>query len=353
MLQLASNDAKVQRLAGTIIEAGTRAADLVRRLHLSVRRAPAEPLVPVALNQMIDGVVQMARPRWKDEPEALGLAIELRTVLAAVPPIKAGPSELHDLLINLLFNAVEALPQGGAITIETAREGELVRLDFGDTGIGMDEATRLRVFEPFFTTKMDVGSGLGLSTLYNSVTQWGGTVAVASAPGKGTTFTLRFPVWQEVMPGAADLKPSAEARSGRVLVIEDDPVVGEVLTQMLGARHRVEVFADGRQGLAQFGAGKYDVAIIDLGLPGIPGDQVAQQIQLQDPAVARILFTGWGLEAEDPRREVFDFVLQKPLRDLRGLEQLVAQAIVLRDQRAGAVGDQPAPISQASAEPRS
>lgn len=205
MLQVASNDPRVNHLAGIIIEAGTRAAELVHRLHLSVRGARIETLAPTALNQTINGVVQLTRPRWKDEPEAKGLAIEMRTALAEVPPIKGTPSELHDLLINLLFNAVEAMPQGGTITIKTAREGEFVRLDLSDTGIGMDEGTCLRVFEPFFTTKMSIGTGLGLSTLYNSVTQWGGTVAVESAPGKGTTFTLRFPVWEAAVGATPDL----------------------------------------------------------------------------------------------------------------------------------------------------
>lgn len=179
---------------------------------------------------------------------------------------------------------------------------------------------------------MDVGSGLGMSTLHNSVTRWGGTVAVASTPGKGTTFTLRLPVWQEAETAPA---PSAAlaSRPGRVVVVEDDPVIGRILIELLSVKHQVEVFTDGREALVQFSAGKYDVAILDLGMPGIPGDQVAQRMLAIDPALGRILFSGWVLDEGDSRRKLFDFVLTKPLRDLQMFTEMVAQAMALRDQR--------------------
>ncbi|MCC7264598.1 MAG: GAF domain-containing protein [Candidatus Latescibacteria bacterium] len=343
LLRMSSNDPKTQRLAGLIVEAGTRAAELVHRLHQSVRGGPAQPPTPVALNQTIDKVVQLTQPRWKDQPEQKGLAIEVKTELAELPLIKATPSELHDLLTNLLINAVDALPAGGQIHIRTALDGAFVRLDFSDTGIGMDEETRLRVFEPFFTTKATVGTGLGLSTLHNSVTQWGGKVSVASAPGQGTTFTLRFPVWQEAAPAAGAPDPAAPARPGQVLIIDDDQMIGKVLKEALGARHQVEIHTDGKQALAQLQAGQYDVAILDLGMPGISGDQVARRMQEVDPAMARILFSGWVLEADDPRRQLFDLAIQKPLRDLRAFEETVAQAIALRDRRAAGVSAGAAP----------
>ena len=121
----------------------------------------------------------------------------------------------------------------------------------------------------------------------------------------------------------------------RVLIVEDDPAIGKVLAEVLSVRHQVEVFTSGQEALATFSAGKYDVAILDLGMPVMPGDQVAQRILALDPAVARILFSGWILEEEDPRARLFDFALQKPLRNLRVFTEVVAQAMVLRDQRGG------------------
>ena len=101
--------------------------------------------------------------------------------------------QLRDILVNLILNAVDAMPEGGKIFIKTTQEGQWVELVLRDTGTGMDEETRRRAFEPFFTTKVKVGSGLGLSTVYGTMRSWGGTVSVNSAPGKGTTFVLRFP----------------------------------------------------------------------------------------------------------------------------------------------------------------
>ena len=175
-----------------------RARDLVHKLHLSVRtRREEERLHPVAVDQVVQQAVQSARPRWKDEPEAHGIAIEMVTQWGGVPPIQGTEAGLHEILTNLIFNAVDAMPDGGTITLRTQRVEDQVQIVFSDTGIGMDEATRLRIFEPFFTTKMDIGTGLGLSTVYNTVTRWGGTIEVDSAPGEGTTFTLRFPVGDE------------------------------------------------------------------------------------------------------------------------------------------------------------
>ena len=112
----------------------------------------------------------------------------------APPPIQGTEDGLREVLVNLLLNAVDAMPQGGTITIHTQFVETDVQVSVSDTGVGMDEDTRMRAFEPFFTTKADVGSGLGLSTANNIVTRWGGEIQVDSEPGKGSTFTLRFPV---------------------------------------------------------------------------------------------------------------------------------------------------------------
>jgi PAS domain S-box-containing protein len=195
MLLRRADDAQTRELVEMILAAGSRAQDLIHRLHLAVAGSGKNAAQPVSLAPAIHGAVAMARPRWQDEPESRGLTIEVRTDLGEVPPVAATETGLQDALTALLLNSVEAMPAGGTITIRTALEGDTVRLDFSDTGTGMDEPTQLRVFEPMFTTKMDVGSGLGLATLHRTVTAWGGTVRVTSAPGEGTTFSLFLPVW--------------------------------------------------------------------------------------------------------------------------------------------------------------
>ena len=195
MLKRMTDDPAQLREVEDIVTAGIRARDLVHRLHLSVHGEEEVNLKSVEIDPVVSEVVQMMRPRWKDEPESRGIPIEVVTRLEGTHPIRGTESRLHDILVNLLLNAVEAMPEGGTITMGTRAVGDQVELTCADTGIGMDEETRKRVFEPFFTTKMVVGTGLGLSTAHHAVTQWGGDAEVASAPGKGSIFTFRFPRW--------------------------------------------------------------------------------------------------------------------------------------------------------------
>ena len=198
----------------------------------------------------------------------------------------------------------------------------------------MDEETRRRVFEPFFTTRMDVGSGLGLSTVHGMVARWGGTIAVHSTPGEGTTFTLCFPVWagSAAVPGTPTA-PESPTRRGQVLIVEDDVDVCDLLERLLSAQHALTVVRDGRQALEQFVPGRYEVALIDLGMPGMAGDRVAAQMMAADACLATVLITGWPLTDADPRRSVFDFHLAKPFDDLDEVEATVAQAIALHHTR--------------------
>lgn len=149
------------------------------------------------LNEVIEQTLRLTRRRWEDQPAARGIDIEMQTEWGEIPSIRGTESDMQEMIAHLIFNAVDAMPEGGTMTICTQAADDFVQLFCRDTGVGMDEEVRRRVFEPFFTTKMDIGSGLGLSTLHGTLTQWGGKVEVKSAPGKGTTFTLYFPVWRE------------------------------------------------------------------------------------------------------------------------------------------------------------
>jgi len=193
LLKRKTNDPELLREVDDIVISGLRARDLVRELHLSVRSTGEESLHPIAVDSVAHQAMQTSSPRWKDEPEGRGMTIEMVTHWGGVAPIQGTEVGLHDILTNLIFNAVDAMPEGGKIDIRTQMVEEKVQIIFSDTGAGMDEETRRRVFEPFFTTKMDVGTGLGLSTVHNTVIGWGGTIEVDSAPGEGATFTLCFP----------------------------------------------------------------------------------------------------------------------------------------------------------------
>ena len=335
LLTRKTDDPEILREAEDIITAARRARDLVHRLHLSVRGEEEDQLQAVAVADVIREVVQVTRPRWKDEPQSRGTTIEVVLELEETSAIRGTSSRLHDIVTNLLLNAVDAMPDGGTITIRTQVVDEGVQLVFSDTGTGMDEDTRSRVFEPFFTTKMDVGSGLGLSTVHGTVTRWGGRIDVESAPGEGTTFTLVLPVWGEPEAREAGADTAAgPVRSGRVLIVEDDEDVATLLVRLLSETHSVEWVSGGRQALERLVAGRYDAVLVDLGMAGMAGDEVARRLRQVDAVVATVLITGWELGPADPRREAFDYQLQKPFDDLDEVGRVVAEAIGLHDARA-------------------
>ena len=334
-LQQLTDDPRLLQEIDDIVTAGKRARDLVHQLHLSVRAQAEDHLQPVAVDEIVQQVVYMTRPRWKDESESKGIGIEVVTRLGDTPPVWGISSGLHDILTNLLFNAVDAMPEGGTIAIATRIVEEEVELTFGDTGSGMDEETQQRVFEPFFTTKMEVGTGLGLSTAYGAVSRWGGTIAVDSTPGQGTTFTIRLPFWIAPEPETRreEVVSAERTDGGRLLVVDDDQGVRHLLSRLLNERHQVTTAPDGRTALERFAPGRYDAILIDLGMPDISGDRVLRMVRQDDPAVGLVLVTGWELPADDPRRTAFDFHLQKPLADLQQVERVVDGAVGLGRSR--------------------
>lgn len=215
MLKRSLVDPQQLRVIDDILASAQTARDVVRRLNLSVRGEDDDILQSVPIAEVVQEVKRATQFRWKDEAQAQGLSIEIVSALEDVPPIQATRAGLHDVLVNLLFNAVEALPEGGTIALRARRDKDQVLLTVSDTGIGMEGAVQQRVFEPFFTTKGTVDSGLGLSTAYGIVTGWGGAIAVASAPGEGTTFTLSLPIWTGAVVAGEQVVQKKERDEGR------------------------------------------------------------------------------------------------------------------------------------------
>ena len=335
LIQMSTRESRTRDDIDQVIISALRARDLVRRLHHAVSHSEEDALQPVSLNEVVREAVQTAQPRWKDEPQVRGVRIEVISDLEEVQPIRGTRAEVHNLLLNLLFNAVDAMPEGGTIALRTRAAAEGVRLMVSDTGIGMNQATRQRVFEPFFTTKTDVGTGLGLFTVYGAITRWGGRIEVESTPGQGTTFSLSFPAWTEAeVFSEGEVPAAAPAGSpGRILIVEDDEITSQLLSRLLSAHHEVDVRMDGEEALELFAPDCYDVALIDLGMPGIPGDQVARELRRIDAAMVAVLISGWPLGDDDPRLAAFDFRIQKPFHDLGEIGDIVTRALELRRAR--------------------
>ncbi len=302
----------------------------VARLREFYREREAQTaLLPVELNPLVQQAVELTRARWSDIPQRTGIAIAVRTDLeAGLPPVAGIDSEIREVLTNLIFNAVDAMPQGGTLTLRTGAAAGHARLDVSDTGTGMDEATRRRCLEPFFTTKGERGTGLGLAMVYGVAQRHGARIEIDSAPGEGTTMRLIFPVLQvrAAAPAAAEAAPEAAAPM-RILLVDDDPFVldsmGVVLEQ---DGHTVVAAEGGKAGVAAFASAQaaglsFAVVITDLGMPEVDGNQVAHAVKGLSPSTPIILLTGWGrrLNQERDAPDHIDMTLSKPpqLAELR------------------------------------
>jgi signal transduction histidine kinase/DNA-binding response OmpR family regulator len=331
-LQKAVSDPKIRKEADEIVQAGRRAADLVRRLYQAVYIPEDERLEAVDVNQIVRQTVEATRPRWQDEPQRRGVRIAMRTELGEVPAVQGMANGLADACSHLIANAVDAMSASGTITIRTATGPLGGQVIVQDTGMGMTEEVQRRVFEPLFTTKDDVGTGLGLSTVYKTVTHWGGSIDIESAPGAGATFSICLPLWRPPEEETAKA-PAVATRSGRILVVEDDEGVSQALANLLSEGHEVVAVDSGPAALARVGQDHFDAAMIDFGMPEMSGDVVARALRENDPTLATVLITGWEIREGDPKLAPFDFFLQKPFGEVEEIQQIVAQAIALHDTR--------------------
>lgn len=332
-------------------EAAWRAADIVRRLQGFAATSMDDGTDPVDLAAVVQDAVALTRALWKDEAEARGAPIELVTDLDRVPPVEGQAAALRESVMNLILNAVDAMPRGGRLGVTLRRVDAGVELHVSDGGEGMPEDVRRRIFDPFFTTRAPHRTGLGLSVVHGVVNRHRGSVRVRSEHGGGTTVTLWFPVAPghaveartPVMPAMPEVpempvmedRPEDEIRAvatASILVLEDEEQIRTMLVEALsGAGHRVESATDGLTGLARFQGGAFDVVLTDLSLPECSGLDVARSVKRMRPETPVVLITGWGhlLDPERLRDSGVDLMLVKPFR-LERVLSVLGDALRLR-----------------------
>jgi GAF domain-containing protein/ActR/RegA family two-component response regulator len=294
-------------------------AQTVKRLQEFTRVRRDQALAPLDVNQVVRDALDITQSRWKEEPTSRGIALEVRTVLGKVPAVLGDAAELREAMTNLILNALDAMPEGGNLTLSTALVDGHIEIAVADSGVGMPPEVRDKVFDPFFTTKGPQGTGLGLSMTYGIISRHGGSIAVESEPGQGTTFRLSLPRGTDV-PGAppAPIPLSSPAvRALRCLVVDDEPPVRAVIADILeSAGHAVVQLGDGGEAIARFAAEPFDLVVTDLAMPRVSGWQVARAVKQASPQVPVFLITGFGVEltAEERRAHGVDLVLVKPLQ---------------------------------------
>lgn len=311
-------EAPVRRSLEIIQRTAQDGAEVVRRVQRFSRVQPVSDAVAVDLNQLVQEVVELTRPRWQDEAQLRGSRIEVAVEAGVIGAAAGEPAPLREVLMNLLLNAADAISQAGRITLKTWARDDRVYCSITDTGGGMPEEVRRRALEPFFTTKGPKATGLGLSVAYGTVQRYGGTLTVESAEGQGTTVEVSLPT---ASAAAAVAKkptgPRAEpALPLRILVIDDELQVRATLAEMLEEQgHSVTQAPGGREGLSYLEANPelVDVVVSDLGMPDMTGWDVARAIQSRWPKLPMGLITGWGeTEITREERSRVNFVITKP-----------------------------------------
>lgn len=308
---------QAQARVDTISAAAQRGADITRQLMSFSRRGFSSPS-PLDLRVSLEEARVLLR-------SSLDPRIQLHLEAPPnLPKVKADPTQIHQILLNLCLNARDAMPEGGELTLRAFAQQSEVVLEVQDTGRGMDEETRIRVFDPFFTTKeVGKGTGLGLTMVFGLVQQNGGWIRVESEPGKGSSFRMGFPALQD-----RDSLPTGE--SGPLLVVDpespptllfvdDEPALRQVCQPLLETQgYRVILAEDGEAALTQYEAHRHEIQLIilDLAMPKLSGAQVLELIRRQDPGVRVLVCSGYArdTEAQDPRLQNLAGFLQKPYR---------------------------------------
>ena len=289
----------------------------------------------ININELLDNALEFTQMRWKNDAETKGITVTIHKEYADLPATFGSASEIREVFTNIINNALDAMPDGGSITIRTFREDNHTCIRIADTGVGIPETIRNQIFDPFFTTKGVQSTGLGMSVSYGIINRHHGTIAVDSAEGKGSAFTIKLPITQEKSQENVIVQPEAEKnRKARILVIEDEEDVRQLLFDILSSEgHEVEVASDGIQGLDIFKGRDFDLVCTDLGMPKVSGWQVAEEIKRIGRKVPVAIITGWDVNIMESelKEKAVNFVIQKPFQ-VKQVLSLVKEGVLLKDQ---------------------
>src|SRR5712691_4153307 len=314
---LKAPDQEARRYLEIVQRAAQDGAEVVRRVQRFGRVQPVSRTVPVDLNQLAQEVLELTRPRWHNEALLRQIRVDTALDLGAIRPVAGELAPLREVLMSLLLNGIDAMPDGGRPILKTWMRGPDVHCSVSDTGAGMSEEVRHRVLDPFFTTKGPKSTGLGLSVTYGIVQRHNGKLEIDSTPGRGTTVHITLPPVAAAVsaPSRAVTAPASTAQL-RVLLVDDEPEVRSALADMLGTSgHTAFQAAGGKEALAWLDAGQpVDLVLTDLGMPGMTGSEVARAVRARWPQLRVGLMTGWdeseGLVGETSA--IVDFVITKP-----------------------------------------
>jgi signal transduction histidine kinase/CheY-like chemotaxis protein len=329
LLRTTNDPEKITRGLNIIIKTAEDGAKTVKRIQDFARQRRDHNFELVSVDQILTDTSEITRPRWKNWAEASNIHISLDLDNQSKARVMGDDSELREVLVNMVFNAVDAMPAGGRLSLSTRNDGESVVISIADTGVGMDPEVRSRIFDPFFTTKGKAGLGLGLAVSFGIIRRHGGTIEVDSEPGHGTEFRIILPaaavsadsITTETakptpgpQPGACISLVQDQAQT-RILVVDDEDFVRELLKEILESDGcKVSLAANGTEALELFEETQFDGVFTDIGMPGMSGWELAHAIREQSEMIPIAVITGWGeaVGSNEQKAAGVDWVVAKP-----------------------------------------
>ncbi len=337
LLLMHSGNPEVERGLQIIIKTAQDGAKTIKRIQDFARQRRDHDFAPVPVDQLLMDVGEITRPRWKDRAEAANIHINLELEIRTNALVMGDESELREVLVNMVFNAVDAMPKGGRLALSARDADGAVEISVSDSGSGMSSEVRSRIFDPFFTTKGKAGMGLGLAVSFGIIRRHEGTIEVDSEVGRGTTFRITLPVAEgAVMPESqpetvAPVKPVPQPKRTRILVVDDEDYVRELLYDILESEGYEAILAEGgREALALFDAEEFDAVFTDVGMPEMSGWELARAVRERDARIPLAVLTGWGeaVGSDEQRAAKVDWVITKPftLDRIRELAEEVSRS---------------------------
>ena len=330
LLQRTNDPEKIKRGLDIIIKTAEDGAKTVKRIQDFARQRRDHDFELVSVDQILMDASEITRPRWKNCAEASNIHITVDLQIGSNAMVMGDDSELREVLVNMVFNAIDAMPEGGTLTLTTRTDGESVIIKVVDTGVGMYPEVRSRIFDPFFTTKGKAGLGLGLAVSFGIIRRHGGNIEVESQYGKGTEFRITLPLAriaekavaevEQVAPSLSQSSPNVavsreERQRTRLLVVDDEDFVRDLLGEILeGENCEVYLAESGSEALSVFSQLEFDGVFTDVGMPGMSGWELAREIRDLNTNIPIAVITGWGeaVGSNEQKAAGVNWVVAKP-----------------------------------------
>jgi len=301
-----------------IIKSAEDGAHIIRRIQDFARERPSREFEAIVVAELLTDVCEMTRPRWETRPALEAIRFVLRNDCAA--EVMGDPVELREVLVNMIYNAVDALPSGGEICLGAYESGNRVIITVTDDGTGMSAEVKSRLFNPFFTTKGKAGTGMGLAVSFGIVRRHDGSIEVDSEIDGGTTFRISIPLAAGLVPraaGRAQLLATKDSSLVRLLVVDDEATIRDVLAEALRAEgYEVVTAENGHEALRLFDEhqGEFDAVFTDIGMPEMNGWELATAIRRRSESIPLAIVSGWADSISFSTRSAVkaDWVVSKP-----------------------------------------